>query len=407
MLLRCFIVTVLLKVLLAVVSPQNLQNTKDKTGTGTNPLGLSFVLATKNGQRLFHLGEMIEIEEDYSSRVPGVYSLLQNPQKVEGGSASRLTILPSAAVIDRIHETGKVSAASILDARCVGGGIGYGEGGSFCGDCDGVYKLGIEPVHFPYVLNYHFAITAPGHYTIQAKAANVVSTGDVSKPISVTSTRLEIEIVGDANWSHQQLRLAVDRFEEAQRRYLFNRWSAGDAGPSEIAQQMETALEIEQSAETIRFLDTQESLREAVRLFDGSPRIAKYENAFLKAILESSHRDLAVPLLANRMADEDFVASVDFIDMLTAMTIQVEEPIAFDRGDLSSRQQLNPRTLEVLRGYVFALGHSLPSKRGGVREVGIATFEHYASKEYCTSEPLIEKRMADQIRLQARSKLEN
>jgi hypothetical protein len=407
MLLRCFTIAALLGALLAVARPQDPQNTKDKTGIDANPPGLSFVLATKNGQRLFHLGEMIEIEEDYSSRVPGVYSLLQNPQKVEGGSASRLTILPSAAVIDRVHETGRVSAAAILDARCVGEGIGYGVGGGYCADCDGVYKLGIEPVHFPYVLNYHFAITAPGHYTIQAKAANVVSAGDVSKPLPVASTRLEIEIVRDANWSHQQLRLALDRFEEAQRRYLLNRWGAGDAGPSEIAQQMETELEIKNSAEIIRFLDTEESLREAVRLFDGSPRIAKYENAFLKAILESSHRDLAVPLLANRMADDDFLASVDFIDMLTAMTIQVEKPIAFDRDDLSSRQQLNPRTLEILRGYVLALGHSLPSKHAGVREVGMATFEHYASKEYCASEPLIEKRMADQIRLQARSKLEN
>lgn len=407
MLLRCFAIAALLGALPAVARGQDPQITKDKTGIGANPPGLSFVLATKNGQRLFHLGEMIEIEEDYSSRVPGVYSLLQNPQKVEGGSASSLTILPSGAVIDRVHETGRVSAAAILNARCEGEGIGYGVGGGFCGDCDGVYKLGIEPIHFLYVLNYHFAITAPGHYTIQAKAANVVSTGDVSKPIAVTSSQLQIEIVRDDNWSHQQLRLAADRFEEAQRRYILNRWSAGDAGPSEIAQQMETELEIEKSAETIRFLDTEESLREAIRLFDGSPRIAKFENAFLKAILESSHRDLVVPLLANRMADEDFIASVDLIDMLTAMTIQVEEPIAFDRDDLSSRQQLNPRTLEILRGYVLALGHSLPSKHGGVREAGTATFEHYASQEYCASEPLIERRIADQIRLQAKSKLEN
>ena len=55
----------------AVACPQDPQNTKDKTGIGANPPGLSFVLATKNGQRLFHFGEMIEIEEDYSSRVPG------------------------------------------------------------------------------------------------------------------------------------------------------------------------------------------------------------------------------------------------------------------------------------------------------------------------------------------------
>ena len=150
--------------------------------------------------------------------------------------------------------------------------------------------------------------------------------------------------------------------------------------------------EMEKSAEIIQFLDTEESVREAVRLFDGSPRVLTFEDVFLNAILESSHRDLAVPLLANRMVDEDFAASVDFIDMLTAMTILIEEPIVFERGDRSSRQQLNPRTLEILRNYVLALGHSLPSKRSGVRDLGIATFEHYASQEYCTYEPLVEKR---------------
>jgi hypothetical protein len=382
------------------VDAQNIED--DKIASGTNPQGLSFVLTTKNGQKLFHLGEMIEIVEEYSSSIPSQYSILQTPQKVEGGSPSSLTIVPSAEVIDRVHQTGRVSADTILHSRCVGEGIGSGEGSS-CGDCDGVYKLGIEPVRFPYILNYRLAITVPGDYTIQARAANVVSTGDVSKPIPVTSTQLKIKIVRDDNWSHQQLRLAVDRFEGAQRKYLLNGWNASDPGPGEVVQQTETALEMDKSAEIIRFLDTEESLREAVRLFDGSPRIAMYENAFLKAILESSHRDLAVPLLASRMVDDDFLASENFIDTLTAMTIQIEEPIAFDRADLSSRQQLNPRTLDILRGYVLALGHTLSSKRSGARELGMATFEHYGAKEYCTGEPLIEKRLADQILLQVQS----
>src|ERR1700751_1097223 len=111
MFLRSSITAALLGVLLAVARPQVSQNATDKTGTSTNPPELSFVLATRDGQRLFHVGEMIEIEEDNSSRVPGLYSLLQNPQKVEGGSSSQLTILPSAAVIDRLHQNGRVSAA--------------------------------------------------------------------------------------------------------------------------------------------------------------------------------------------------------------------------------------------------------------------------------------------------------
>jgi hypothetical protein len=143
MFLRSSTTAALLGVLLAVARPQVSQNATDKTGTSTNPPELSFVLATRDGQRLFHVGEMIEIEEDYSSRVPGLYSLLQNPQKVEGGSSSQLTILPSAAVIDRLHQSGRVSAAAILNARCVDGGLGIGSSTGGCADCDNLYKLGL------------------------------------------------------------------------------------------------------------------------------------------------------------------------------------------------------------------------------------------------------------------------
>jgi hypothetical protein len=86
------------------------------------------------------------------------------------------------------------------------------------------------------------------------------------------------------------------------------------------------------------------------------------------------------------------------------MTVQGEQPVVFERDDLSSKQQLNPRTLEILRGYVLELGKSLPSKRNSVRALGLATFEHYASEEYCTGQPLIEKSIADQIMLQIHSK---
>jgi hypothetical protein len=405
MALRCLTIARLLAVLLGVAAAVDGQDAVEKNGGNHNPAGLSFVLTTKNGQTSFHLGEILEIEEQYSSAVPGKYSLLQNPRKQEGGSAPTLTILPGAGVVDRRRYPRRVSADAILNAHCAVGS-GGGEGG-VCGDCDGVYKLGVEAIHFPYVLNYRFTITAPGHYRIRANAANVVSTDDMSQPIPISSKELDVEILRDDNWSDRQLRWAVGRYQEAQRNYQLNGWDVREPDAVEIVQQTETTLEMEKSAEIIRFLDTPDSLGEAVRLFDGSPRIARYENAFLEAILESSHRDLAVPLLAKRMLDEDFLVSVDFIDLLTAMTIQIEEPTAFDQGDRDSWQQLNPRALEILRGYVLALGRSLPSKRNGVRELGIATFEHYAAQEYCTNDPLIEKRLADEIALQVPLEMES
>jgi len=379
------------------------QNAEDKAPDSgsivANPPGLFVVLKTKDDQRrVYHLGEIIEIQEDYSANIPGRYLVLQNPYKLEGGAPANLTIVPDGSVIDRARHTGWVSADTVLSSRCDGIGTG---GGTFCADCDGVYKLGREPIHFVSVLNYRFAITAPGDYTIEARASNIVVAENPSKALQVISTPLNIEILQDDDWSHQQLRAAVERFEEILEKYIQNGWNFNDPRGDEVAEQMGTAFETEKSMEIIRYLDTEESLREAVRLFDGSPRIAGYENMFLTIIVESSHRDLAVSLLAHRLLDEDFEASVNLIDVLTGMTIQSEEPIIFARDDRSSRQQLSPRTLEILRGYVLALGHSIPSKHPKVRDIAIKTFEHYAIGENCTGEPLVEKELAEQIQRQA------
>lgn len=405
MLSRFLTIATCLVYLLLTAPAQYAQQTREKTGEIANPGAISFVLTTANHKSVFHLGERIEILEAYSSSLPGMYSLLQNPQKIEGGATSSLAISPSAGVIDRLHNDGRVTALDILNSDCTGGIAG---GGIFtaCGDCDGAYKLATVPVRFTYPLNYRLAITVPGHYRLAARAANVALTNDLTKAIPIKSTVLEIEVLRDDNWSHQQLRMAVDRFEEARRKYSTKDWSAEAevADPAEAAEQMVVAIEMLDSTEIIRFIDTAESLREAVRLYDGTPRTGLFENQLLKAILESSHRDLAVPLLANRMTDEDFAVSANFVDTLTAMTVQGEQPVVFERDDLSSRQQLNPRTLEILRGYVLELGKSLPSKRDGVRALGLATFEHYASEEYCAGEPLIEKSIVDRILLQIHSK---
>jgi len=379
------------------------QNAEDKAPDGgsimANPPGLFFVLKTKDDQRrIYHVGEIVEIQEDYSANIPGRYLLLQNPYKLKGGSPSNLTIVPDASVVDRVRHSW-ISAAAILGSRCEGDGSGGVIGA--CADCDGVYKLGSEPIHFPYALNYRFAITAPGHYTIQARASNIVVAENPSKVLQVVSTPLNIEIIQDDYWSHQQLRAAVKRFEEIHEKYIQNGWNFNDPRGDEVAEHVGTAFETEKSMEIIRYLDTEESLREAVRLFDGSPRIAGYENMFLTIIVESSHRDLAVSLLAHRLLDEDFEASANLIDALSGMTIQSEEPFIFARDDRSSRQQLSPRTLEILRGYVLALGHSIPSKHPEVRDMAIKTFEHYANGENCTGEPLIEKELAEQILRQA------
>jgi hypothetical protein len=378
------------------------EDSTEKDGNTANPPGLIFTLATKSGQKVFHLGEIIEIEERYSSDVPRKYYVLAQPSKVEGGFSTKLAILPKNSVIDRLQNTGRVSAEPILIAKCMGYGISGGATG-VCTDCDGRWVLGREPLRFPYSLNYRFTITEPGRYLFTARAGNIALSDAPSKEekaMEVTSNSLELEVVRDEGWSSEQLRLAVAKFDAARRNYLLERWDerpeSGDH-PEEFVRRTETGKAMNDAAQVIRFLDTEESLGQAVRLYDGSANLASYENPFWRAILESSHRKLAVKLLADRMLKEDFLVSQDFLDVLTAMTIQQEQPETFERGDESSRKQLSFRAREIQKSYVLSLGKNLASKDGKAREVGIKTFEHYAGQSYCAGEPLIEENLAQQI----------
>ena len=374
----------------------------DRDTIAANPPGLTFTLATKGGQKVFRLGEIIEIEERYSSEIPRKYYLLAQPSKTDGGFSTKLTILPKESIIDRLQDTGRVSVEPILIANCTGYGISGAAMGA-CGDCDGRWLLGREPLRFPYALNYRFTITEPGHYKMAARAGNIVlsdAPSNEEKALEVASNSIEIDVVRDEGWSSEQLRLAVGKFEVAQRSYLLERWDERSQfwdHPEEIVRRTEVGKEMNDAAQVIRFLDTEESLGQAVRLYNGSANLATYENPFWKAILETSHRKLVVKLLTGRMVVEDFIVSRDFLDVLTAMSIQQEQPETFDHEGGSSRKQLSSRTREILKDYVLSLGKSLPSKEGKAREVGIKTFEYYAGQSYCTGEPLIAENLAKEI----------
>jgi hypothetical protein len=384
---------------------------ENKEACAANPPGLIFELGTKGGQKAFHLGEIIELEERYSADAPKKYYVLAQPANVEGGYSTKLSILPDEDLIDRTTATGRVSAQAILIANCMGYGISGGASG-VCADCGGRLMLGREPIRFPYALNYRFTIAKPGHYTIAARAGNIVLSNAASeqeKALEVTSKPLEIEILRDENWASQQLAQAVSSFEAAKRNYQLERWDERPVASlqgDELMRETKIAKEMNDAAQVIRFLDTEESLAQAVRFYDGSLTLAGYANPFWNAVLESSHRKLAVKLLADRMLGEDFLASEDFVDVLTAMSIQQEQPEVFNRGDDAARKQLSLRTVEILKGYVLGLGKSLAAKEPAAREAGAKTFEHYAAQKYCSNEALIETGVAREILLRARNAIE-
>jgi hypothetical protein len=269
--------------------------------------------------------------------------------------------------------------------------------------------LGHEPIRFPYALNYRFTIGEPGHYTITARTGNIVTSStplEQERAMEVISNPLEIDVTQDERWSSEQLRMAVTKFEAAERNYRLERWDQRQDStlqPEEFVRKTSIAKEMNDSGQAIRFLDTGESLQEAIGLYDGSTNLATYANPFWNAILESRHRKLAVRLLAQRMLEGDFIVSRDFLDALTAMSIQQEQPEVFERDDEASRKQLSIRTREILKDYVLALGKSLLKKDTNARDTGIETFEHYVGQKYCADEPLIEENLARQFVAKART----
>jgi hypothetical protein len=355
-----------------------------------------YTLRTADRRTQFRLGESIEIEELYSSSAPDKYLLLASPAKVKGGHSTILTFQPGDGVVDRFRDSGDLSANSILHSNC-DGGIGSGFAGD-CFDCDGEYLLRTVPIRYTRVINFQFQITQPGLYRIAAQTAAVVAASQPAgerTPIAANSS-LDIEVVDDPVWSHTQVSEAVTAFHSAQADFHTKGWdrlSLADAMRETPLLQAYDQLrrEMAKAADTLRFLDTEESLIESVRLYEGSDTFG-YINSLYFAITQSKHQALAVELLESRIMEADFPASERLLDQLLAMKLRVQFPSAVNGA--SSNASLYPLARKILQDYVLALGRSLAGKEGQALNVSASTFGKYAAMDFCTSEPLIPRREA-------------
>jgi hypothetical protein len=364
----------------------------------SQPPDLRYAVTVKDNRKIFHLGEIIELDETYSTSAPDKYLMLSFPQKVNGHNG-KMVIEPSQAIIDRIQDPGDRSAFSILHINCASG-VGGGVGG---GTEDSAWPIKAAPIHFPRILTQQFQITQPGHYSIHATATNVVLAPrtENSAPITLASNVLEIEVVDDPQWSHATLITAMDRFDHARDRYVAQGWDGlafDKINADDLDKQMNLGMEMQNAAETMSLLDTEESLTEIVRRYDGTPTgVDFYRHVFLSGIVRSRHGSMAISLLSQRMLDPDFSASERFIDQLTAMTLQDQFPRAFADKSAVSKQGLFPEAREVLREYVLALGKALQNKTVTALEPSMKTFRYYAGRSFCNSQALISENLAQQI----------
>ena len=140
---------------------------------------------------------------------------------------------------------------------------------------------------------------------------------------------------------------------------------------------------------TIRFLDTDDSLRALVRLYCGNNNENLADQAWL-GILQTRHAQLRLELLEKRMQDPDFTVARWFLDTLVALAIQRDTPEAFN-GDTPAKDgsPYYAASLSLLRGYLKLVGDSLPNKQGEARRLTLETYKGYASSLFCEDDPLI------------------
>jgi hypothetical protein len=365
---------------------------------------LHYELGIKDGHTVFHLGEAIEIEESYSADVSKKYLLLSLPQQVKGHPV-QVAMEPSRGVIDRIQDDGKRSANSILQANCL-----YGHGGgvsSGCGDCDTRRPLTSSPLRIPFNVTRRFQITEPGHYSLQAKAANVVLAPldmQSSAPLALTSNKLEIDVVEDSQWSRETLTSAIDRFNKAEAKYVSHGWnklSMSQMGTEGMGERGNLEGEMQEAAEKMKLLDTEESLVEIIRRYDGADiGWDFYRYVLYDGIIQSKHSSLSIDLLSERMLQPDFWVSEQVIDQLTAMKLQSQFPTAFDSNEASYKKQLYPEARRILHDYVLAVGKSLAEKDSKAYAPSLNVFNMYARQDYCTGKPLISSNELTEINQQ-------
>lgn len=380
------------------------QNENASVAEGQQPSDLHYELAIKGGRTLFHLGETIELEEAYSAEVLDKYLLLSQPKKING-HAAQMTIEPNRGVIDRTRDEGKRSADSILHANClnrVGGGIGGG-----CFDCETQWRLSSSPLRVPFNVTRQFQVTAPGHYFLQTKASNVVvapTAVQLKVAIALTSNILEIEVVDDPLWSRDTLTAAIDQFNKAEAKYISYGWDKlpmNQMGTEGMGERVNLEGEMQEATEKMKLLDTEESLAEIVRRYDGANIGWDYYRYILyDGIIQSKHTLLAISLLSERMLQPDFWVSEHVIDQLTAMKLQSQFPSALDSNDSSYKKQIYPEARKILRDYILAVGKSLAEKDDKAYAPSLNVFKMYARQDFCTGKPLISRNALKMINRQ-------
>ena len=358
----------------AIVSAQDAAPPPSSPPADASAPPVSVILKLKDDKPL-HFGEKIDLVLQYSASLPG-YVRLEWSNKLSGYHFPQVDCQPQEHIINRRRISGQVNAGAFYYSKP---GCPTGWGGSRssgCADCAHERELGRQPISDPFTLNYEFQFLEPGRYVCIEHTADVFtkakSPDEERTAIPLDSNPLTLDMPDDPTWSADVLSKALH-----------------ELNATKCDGSIDAQSRCAEITNTIRFLDTEDSLGALVTLYHGTLN-KQWAYPIWDGILQSRHARLRLDLLEKRMQDPDFAVTSVFLDTLVAFAIQRDTPEAFD-GDTSAKDgsPYYTTSLSLLRGYLKLVGDSLPNKQGEARRVSLETYKGYAKSLFCEDDPLI------------------
>ena len=219
----------------------------------------------------------------------------------------------------------------------------------------------------------------PGRYQCTATAATVTEDppgATIRHALALVSQPVVFDLVENPQWAH----LVVAHASSEMNRGRCSQTNAPDA-PA-----IANGFPCWQLLQQLQYLDTEDSLREVVRLYDG---LADQPGTSLlwQAISESQHQHLALQLMETKLEQPGFAASRGSVDWIANAALREQTPAAFEEN--VDPAVYHERAVELLRRYVRALGRALPNKRSAALRDSRDVYQGYAHMQFCHLEPLI------------------
>lgn len=284
----------------------------------TNPPSVTFTVELAEGQKRFHVGELIPL--DIVSQFDKVGDLLINDGLCRDCGTARL--------LEVFHVSPESGTRSMTRDKP-----------------DFHRSAGGTPIDVKRDSQYRYRVyvnewrrfDAPGRYRFYSESARIWAPRVYphrDNDVRVTSNVVEIEIVAaPVDWQIDQIRRAVEVLDAP---------APGDKAKQPIHERRRL-IELRR----LRYLDTELATRTLARYETGRDDLESYETGM--GLYQSRFKAAAVEELERRMASPDFAVTASFVRQLASLAADVRFPIDYSQHQETTESQARLARLEAER----------------------------------------------------------